>query len=183
MNKAFSLIELMVVIAIVGILAAVALPSYKSYLTRTTVSKAIIAQNDINDKIIEAYLTGKWICSNITSFNFGGTTYTINASSAPVPGYSSILSGAIFGTAYGTKSCDSTVFATTQVFVNNMPSDSGTEMVCILGASNGVVQKVCGVWDGTYAWQVNTKYLPVGYDCLISTMTTLRGGACTALPM
>lgn len=54
----FSLIELMVVIAIVAILAAVAVPSYKSFIVRSIVAKDIntIAsryQNDINEYYIK----------------------------------------------------------------------------------------------------------------------------------
>ncbi|HGO8302226.1 TPA: fimbrial major subunit PilE, partial [Neisseria meningitidis] len=41
-QKGFTLIELMIVIAIVGILAAVALPAYQDYTARAQVSEAIL---------------------------------------------------------------------------------------------------------------------------------------------
>ncbi|EPI8039724.1 pilin, partial [Neisseria gonorrhoeae] len=42
LQKGFTLIELMIVIAIVGILAAVALPAYQDYTARAQVSEAIL---------------------------------------------------------------------------------------------------------------------------------------------
>ncbi|MCU4328006.1 MAG: pilin [Acinetobacter ursingii] len=41
-QKGFTLIELMIVVAIIGILAAIAVPAYQNYVTRAQVSEAII---------------------------------------------------------------------------------------------------------------------------------------------
>ncbi|NVK21027.1 MAG: pilin [Kangiellaceae bacterium] len=51
----FTLIELMIVIAIIGILAAVALPAYQSYTTRSKVSEVILAASACRTTITEVY--------------------------------------------------------------------------------------------------------------------------------
>lgn len=51
----FTLIELMVVVAIIGILAAIALPAYQDYTIRAQMAEGIIMTNAIKPKISEFY--------------------------------------------------------------------------------------------------------------------------------
>ncbi|HEZ5297878.1 TPA: pilin [Neisseria meningitidis] len=65
LQKGFTLIELMIVIAIVGILAAVALPAYQDYTARAQVSEAILLAEGQKSAVTEYYLNhGKWPAGN-----------------------------------------------------------------------------------------------------------------------
>jgi type IV pilus assembly protein PilA len=61
LQKGFTLIELMIVVAIIGILAAIAIPAYQDYTIRAQVSEGLTLASDIKAGVAE-YLaqTGEW---------------------------------------------------------------------------------------------------------------------------
>lgn len=60
-QKGFTLIELMIAIAIVAILASIALPAYLDYTTRAKVSEGLVILDGAKLKLEEEFYTNGWI--------------------------------------------------------------------------------------------------------------------------
>ena len=83
-QKGFTLIELMIVVAIIGILAAVALPAYQDYTIRAKVSEGLVLAGQLKTAIAESHQArgpGTKICNNGATCNTLGAT-TMDATAA-----------------------------------------------------------------------------------------------------
>ncbi len=79
-QQGFTLIELMIVVAIVGILAAIAIPAYQDYTVRAKVTEGITAGSAAKVSVADAFLaTGTLPISNVAAGLGVNTTYSTAA--------------------------------------------------------------------------------------------------------
>jgi type IV pilus assembly protein PilA len=78
-QSGFTLIELMIVVAIIGILAAIALPAYQDYTVRAKVSEGVVIASGAKPTVSENLANGATstaICAGVTTGLTGITTLT-----------------------------------------------------------------------------------------------------------
>ena len=145
----FTLIELMIVVAIIGILAAVAIPAYTDYTTRAQVSEAVVALSSAKASVSEFFISQNTMPTTATA---AGITTDIGAG---------VVDGIAFANADSNDIATLTIDLITTAIGNADITGTSNEFALVgTGSATGVT------WDCTVSGvtnPVNTKFLPA--DC------------------
>ena len=172
-QKGFTLIELMIVVAIIGILAAIAIPQYQNYIAKSQVSRVMSESGGLKT-VVEACInegrgtaaTNPWVSNLAASAALAAGQCELGATA------STLLTGAVQGS--GTAAGAGTGYP--QVATTGTGATAVTRITATFGNSAAGSVVGTGTAANTLVWERNTQGT---WRCFTTVDAKFRPNGCT----
>jgi prepilin-type N-terminal cleavage/methylation domain-containing protein len=166
-KQAFSLVELMVVIAIIGVLSSIAIPSYKSYVIKSRVAELLTIAETMQPLIAQKYNDGTWSTGGLSDLGLTSTATTyITGFNASSTGTMSTGAPACAGITCPSGTIIGSIAVQGNTTAIGVSSGSAT-LIKVGCVSNNIIVWTCGVSNNTGT--ANMVYFPSNCQTILGT--------------
>ena len=154
-QKGFTLIELMIVIAIIGILAAIAIPAYQNYTIRSQVTEGLSLADGWKTSISEYYAQNGAMATGFTATG-GGTNIVAAATQGKYVGSISVVAGGEIVITYSGSQVNAKISGSALTL--NPGLDTNNDVVWVCGSALTPTGVTGG--SGATSTSISAQYLP-----------------------
>ena len=179
-QKGFTLIELMIVVAIIGILAAVAIPAYQDYTVRAKITEVLTAGSSAKSAISEGFQT-----NGMVGVDSAAAAISKGSTAAPVSKYlKSISSPTSIVAEGGTAGTATGIITLTTTSDASLPTDAQNATIKLVpyvtSATNGAAAALAAGQEGSVQWACGTDTIAQATARLGATIAATATGTLPA---